>query len=61
MRWEDGELWLTPDEWKIYVWVKHPERCRDAPGETPAASEARLTATAGAQEELFEMENPYAE
>ena len=61
MRTEDGQLWLTPDEWKIWVMITHPELVCDSPSETPATSEARLPPTDGAQEALFEMENPYAE
>jgi len=57
----DGTLWLTPEEWKIWVWIKHPEDCREASSETPAAPETRLSAAAGEQEALFEMEKPYAE
>jgi len=38
----DGTLWLTPEEWKIWVWDNHPERCREALSETPAPSPADL-------------------
>lgn len=42
MRWEDGELWLSVDEWKIWVWDKHPEACRDSSSEPVAASQDEL-------------------
>ena len=38
----DGTLWMTPEEWKIWVWENRPERCREALSETPAPSQEDL-------------------